>query len=297
VWYYLDANHEVNGPVETGPLVDMLRASATGLKTLVWREGMAGWEPAGTRTEILTAGGLPPPPPPPPAPPRPSVPSVARDATVPSVARDTTVPSVARDASLAIPTADLRLPAALPDDAEFNSVVDDPQTHPWRRLFARYVDILLMAMFAGVMIGVIGLNRTLSGVDTLLKNDIVFGMICLLLLVPLEAILLATFGGTLGKALYGVDLQSEDGKPLSFGQSFSRAIKVYFRGMAIGFPLISLVAAYFGYKSLKENGRTSWDIEEKIIVRHRPMGVVRIIIITLVWAALIGIMAFGATLK
>ncbi|MGA3186519.1 MAG: RDD family protein [Bryobacteraceae bacterium] len=43
-WYYADAGRQV-GPVEDAQLDDLLRSGAVRDDTLVWREGMANWQP------------------------------------------------------------------------------------------------------------------------------------------------------------------------------------------------------------------------------------------------------------
>ena len=43
-WYYADAGRQV-GPVEDAQLDELLRTGAVRDDTLVWREGMASWQP------------------------------------------------------------------------------------------------------------------------------------------------------------------------------------------------------------------------------------------------------------
>ncbi len=46
-WYYADAGRQV-GPVEETALDDLVRAGVVRDDTLVWREGMANWQPHGS---------------------------------------------------------------------------------------------------------------------------------------------------------------------------------------------------------------------------------------------------------
>src|SRR6266851_5441301 len=55
-WYYADAGRQV-GPVEESALDELVRNGVVRDDTLVWREGMANWQPHGT------ARGVRPPPP------------------------------------------------------------------------------------------------------------------------------------------------------------------------------------------------------------------------------------------
>src|SRR6266403_1923603 len=60
-WFYADAGRQV-GPVEETALDELVRAGVVRDDTLVWREGMANWQPHGT------VRGVRPPPPMPEAP-------------------------------------------------------------------------------------------------------------------------------------------------------------------------------------------------------------------------------------
>src|SRR5271154_2915888 len=45
-WFYADGGRQV-GPVEDAALDDLVRAGVVRDDTLVWRDGMAGWQPHG----------------------------------------------------------------------------------------------------------------------------------------------------------------------------------------------------------------------------------------------------------
>jgi uncharacterized RDD family membrane protein YckC len=71
-WYYLVGGAQQVGPVDTAALGTMIGAGSLAPGNLVWREGMAGWQPWESVPELaafvaLPAPGLPPPvfPPPP----------------------------------------------------------------------------------------------------------------------------------------------------------------------------------------------------------------------------------------
>jgi hypothetical protein len=63
-YYYLDRNRQQQGPVAASELP---RYGVT-RNTQVWREGMAGWQPAGSISELAEIFYVPAPPPPAPAP-------------------------------------------------------------------------------------------------------------------------------------------------------------------------------------------------------------------------------------
>ena len=45
-WYYVDAGRQI-GPVEEPALDDLVRAGVVRDDTMIWREGMADWQPHG----------------------------------------------------------------------------------------------------------------------------------------------------------------------------------------------------------------------------------------------------------
>ncbi len=102
------------------------------------------------------------------------------------------------------------------------------------------------------------------------------------------------FGTTFGKALYSIEVRSKNATPISFGTAFSRSFGAYLRGLGLGFPLISLFTIYFGYRTLKEKGTTSWDADNALEVTHRPIGYAKIAAIALVWLLYLGLAGLGA---
>jgi len=44
-WYYADANHQQLGPLTRAALVEAVERGAVNAATLVWRDGLAGWQP------------------------------------------------------------------------------------------------------------------------------------------------------------------------------------------------------------------------------------------------------------
>lgn len=47
VWYYADRNRNRQGPVEPAALAQLFREGRLDLATLIWRDGMANWQPLG----------------------------------------------------------------------------------------------------------------------------------------------------------------------------------------------------------------------------------------------------------
>jgi RDD family. len=97
-------------------------------------------------------------------------------------------------------------------------------------------------------------------------------MVGLFIWVFVEPFCLSTFGTTPGKFLLKTRLIYNAPHALTYGQALKRSAKVWWRGLAVGFPLISLGTLIYAYRMLRANGRTTWDAEEGFRVSHGRIG-------------------------
>ncbi len=81
------------------------------------------------------------------------------------------------------------------------------QHHPWRRMFARTVDICT----AGLMLFILlifafsaAMPEQAAGFAKVVENPIVAGIVLYLIWLPAEAVLLSLFGTTPAKWLFGI---------------------------------------------------------------------------------------------
>ena len=145
----------------------------------------------------------------------------------------------------------------------------------------------------GFLIGIIAEMIRSPVLDRWLDNAFVIEPLCALLLVPSEIALLSLFGTTLGKKLYAIRIEGEAGGKPTLRQAVSRMLSVWFRGMALGIPLVSLLTFYLGYKTLTEDGAVPWDEVAKTNVRHGAIGKGRIIALAIMWVIVGGLVLFG----
>jgi hypothetical protein len=89
-----------------------------------------------------------------------------------------------------------------------------------------------------------------------------------LIYVPLEAWLLSSFGSTPGRALLRVQVRRLDGGLPAFSQALRRSFHVYWKGLALGLPFISLVAMLWARQTLLQRGITPWDEANETRVEH-----------------------------
>ncbi len=156
--------------------------------------------------------------------------------------------------------------------------VDPFEAHPWRRYLARMVDINLFSITLGFGVG-LSFPELIDRIP-----DLVFGVLCLMVMAPLEAVLLSYWGTTPGKSLLGMRLTDIDGQKLKSSACFRRAWGVLVSGCGLGIPLVSLLTMISGYQTLGKSERVSWDRSAGSYVRFRHIGRGRIVLACLLWS-------------
>lgn len=132
---------------------------------------------------------------------------------------------------------------------------------PWRRYFARAFDLTLFGVLGWFALGLawysiapmqadrffIGLNPAVDLVLTAVIGTFISGFI------------LAFFGSTPGKAVFGIRVRNKEGSKLSVSEGLTRDLDVLVRGLGLAIPLVSVITLIVAYSKLKRNGVTSWD--------------------------------------
>lgn len=145
--------------------------------------------------------------------------------------------------------------------------------HPWRRYFARSIDISVISTLTVIPYMQLTDRINLPFVESMLNSFIV-----MLLFFIIETILLTLVGTTLGKWILNIQLIAIDDSGLKFTNALRRSFFVYMSGQAFGLPVISLFAVLDSYDKLKENGSTIWDEKAGTKVTFGEVGLIRIII-------------------
>jgi hypothetical protein len=123
-------------------------------------------------------------------------------------------------------------------------------------------------------------------------NDTVFGIILLLAYIPVEPLLLMSWGTTPGKFLLNIQLRNVDGSKLSFSQGIMRSVGVVIKGQGIGIPLVALITHIYAYKRLLNQGQTVWDESGNHTVAHRDISGWRMLILVLFLAAVVALIVW-----
>jgi len=230
-WYYADAGRQM-GPVEEPALDDLVRAGVIRDDTLVWREGMANWQPHGA-----VRG-------PKPAPPMPAVPIGADSSFCSECGRP--FPS---DQLVALGNASV---CAQCKPVYLQRVREGGQAVGARRyagFWIRFVAIIIDAVILGVVetiiniplamligAGSVGVATTgsMAGLGAMLAAQGLLILINLAIGIAYEVYFLSTRSATPGKMVLGLKVIRADGGPISLGLAFGR----YLARLLSGFTLL-----------------------------------------------------------
>jgi hypothetical protein len=146
------------------------------------------------------------------------------------------------------------------------------QVRPWVRYWARMFDVALFSLPAGFLLGWFFPEVFMEP-----GSEHIIGVVLLFSWAFFEAVLLSTMGTTPGKALFRIKLMYTGGTALSYSDALARSLRVWWRGLGTGFPIVSLVTLIVAYNKLNRNRRASWDSDGGFIVQHEPIGAGRVL--------------------
>ncbi|MDQ2963888.1 MAG: RDD family protein, partial [Pseudomonadota bacterium] len=155
------------------------------------------------------------------------------------------------------------------------------EPRPWNRLAARLFDYAIWGLMLALLLselhgaGVIG-----DGAAFWIGHPLVAPMLITATWVPVEALLIAALQQTPGKWLFGVYLQfsisdvyARRDVRAQLRRALRRAFRVWWEGIACGFPLLAPILIAVAYETVAQNGETDWDFAEDCLVTHSPPGV------------------------
>jgi len=165
--------------------------------------------------------------------------------------------------------------------------------HPWRRFFARTVDLFYGSFLIYFLIlfmidyyypdNIEGLVRKNgSEIIQILGNPISLVILLYLLWIPFEALLLSMTGMTPAKWLFGIRVIRKTGENLSYASALERAFLVFIQGDGIGIPFITLFTRVFSYQRLTKTGTTLWDKAVGAVVLHTEWIEMRVLVSSII---------------
>lgn len=163
----------------------------------------------------------------------------------------------------------------------------DAKPHPWRRYFARGIDVVVVGGLTWAVIGIVfalvdprGAERFFTLFDGPLGR-ILDLVLTLLATIPGTALMIGLTGVSVGKWLFGVKVVRRDGRPIGVFASLARELNVFVAGFGLGLPFVSLFTLITSYRRLTDDGHAAWDEPKKTIVLHRPMNALQVILMCL----------------
>lgn len=154
-----------------------------------------------------------------------------------------------------------------PDKYEGQTIVTDEgylakdrlQTapYPWRRYFARMVDSLLY----GIIWVALSMLVFRMRIDTSLWGTMFNGFVGALIMLVIEPMLLSTFGTTLGKRMFGLQVKTTDGQKLSYSHAASRTFGVIRYGFGFMIPIYNILRLVKCFNLCKKDEVLPWDEE------------------------------------
>lgn len=137
---------------------------------------------------------------------------------------------------------------------------------PWRRLFARYLDLSIYSglweIFLSAVMNTNIVNRT--GGKNLLDM-----FIAIFLMLFIEPAMLHFFGTTVGKWILGLGVTDGEGRRLSYSEALSRTWTVFLKGMGLNIPIYNLVRLWRSYEACEEGKTLDWEEGSTITLRDK----------------------------
>ena len=155
------------------------------------------------------------------------------------------------------------------------------EPRPWQRLAARIFDYAIWGLVLALLLSELrGAGAMPGSLAFWLGHPLVAPILITGTWVPIEALLLAAVGTTPGKWLFGVFLQfsisdayARRDTRAQLQRALRRAFRVWWEGVACGFPLLAPVLIAVAYEKVAQNQETDWDFAQDILVTHGPPGV------------------------
>lgn len=282
-WYY-SADGAAVGPHSADDIEDLFATGEVAADTLVWRKGFAEWTPLGDTDEFaqLADAGLPPP--------------------LPPAQRKAAAYGADDDVLVADPLADDRRAGRHDDDTRVTTfpftaaTVAPVLAGPWTRYFARSIDMIIItlllptALYLGLRLASPQLSAKILSLDAP-----AMGLLLLPLAFLANAIIITLFGNSLGKALFAIRAEPNDpDRHFGWGSNIVREFRVWFQGMALYIPLLSLFTMIPAFRRVLRGAPTTYDLGRVSVRSYSQSRLRRTLGMLFALLLHVGIVALGA---
>ena len=154
----------------------------------------------------------------------------------------------------------------------------------WYRYMARSIDMLIGALFIGFIVGVfltilmIVLSNFMEVPEDILATipDFLLGVIIVFFYLIVEATMFSAFKTSLGKKIFGITITDKHNNSIEFTTALKRNFLLWFRGMALSIPFLSILTLINAHGSYTNNGITTWDEDMEVLVQFKKISTVRV---------------------
>jgi DnaJ-like protein/RDD family protein/tetratricopeptide repeat protein len=155
------------------------------------------------------------------------------------------------------------------------------EPRPWNRLAARLFDYAIWGLMLALLLSELhGVGAVGDSAAFWIGHPLVAPILITGSWILVEALLIASLQQTPGKWLFGVYLQFSISDAYArrdvraqLERALRRASRVWWQGIACGFPIIAPVMIAVSYETIAQNGETDWDFAEDCLVTHSPPGI------------------------
>ena len=149
------------------------------------------------------------------------------------------------------------------------------------------IDMTIGTLVIGFIVGfILGIFLAVMGISAQALDNI--PQIILIISITIiyffiEANVISSFGTTPGKKLFGIRVSDENGEDLDYLTSVKRSFVLWFQGLALSIPLISLITLIISYNRYTAQGITSWDETYHVKISYQPISTIRMVLGVLLW--------------
>ncbi len=157
-----------------------------------------------------------------------------------------------------------------------------PMAGPWRRFFARIIDMWTLGIILGFAISYAIASQSTAFALWIQKpgSEYLFGWFVAPFVMVAEAGIFGLFGTTLGKAMLGVKVINVDGQRITAMQYLKRQLGVYWYGLGTAFPFVPLFTMARQHGRVKAGKQAGYD-EGRYNVKAKKLSVVRFIFVVI----------------
>ncbi len=143
---------------------------------------------------------------------------------------------------------------------------DEREIHPWRRYFARGMDVSLAVLTIYIIQSVILHTPILDGAAAMIGRTLLAWGVILLV----EPLLIHFWGTTPGKWVWGIRLERNGGGRLTLGEAYKRTFYVFAAGEGMSIPIVEIICNFRSYRRYKQGYDLYW--EEDSVLRFQERG-------------------------